>query len=1460
MQDSPDTGNIVVAVRVRPLNARERSRNAACCVCVDGKKTQLVSDTKQRTRNGRAAEKAHSKSFTFDHSYWSCDKSDAHYAAQGNVYEDLGAPLIEKTLRGYNCCIFAYGQTGSGKSYSMMGTDDEPGLIPLICKQLFTRIEAERGNDGREVRVEVSYLEIYSERVRDLLSSHSKGNLRVREHPSTGPYVEELSKLVVNSFDDVALLMDQGNKARTVAATAMNDTSSRSHAVFSIVVTQIADFKMNSGNSIKTEKVAKISLVDLAGSERATSTGATGARLKEGADINKSLSTLGRVIHALVEKQALPKAAARQLSVPYRDSILTWLLKDSLGGNSFTAMIATISPADISWDETLSTLRYADSAKRIKNHAVVNEDPNAKMIRELRQELEELRMKMSSMDSPDLATQMGEQMLTIVGPDGVQTKVSKAEMVERMEQSAKLMAEMNLSWEEKMRKTQEIQQERESALESLGIELSAGLIGISTPKKLPHLVNLSEDPLLTECLVYNLKPGRTRCGNVEADAGCEIKLSGSSILPVHCIFDNEGGVIHLEAMPEATVMVNGLRLAGRKRLRSGYRLIIGDEAVQVYRFNHPEEARAERLSRIQTADGNSAPATPSFENSSLRRSVLSPEPPLSGSDARPESSTSSYAAFTSESPSQRTSDYLSARKEAAKALVGTPIALEDMPDEELEQLATNLEQVKASRLSLRSRSSLLGADMLASLTGGDDYLLSPTSTEIETGYQSILRAPDITPADPEEESRLLEAQKKSERSVRSALAKWKSHRSFALAKKIREAAELVHTANAMAQQHGHNTAIQLSLAPGTLASAVSPLENDAVYDSAQSATPALESAQVLVRIMDIDKGLVCVQSLEKLQAKLSRLHAITGRSVTNRSSKDGFLDKPIPQFTLIGTAMVMIQHSGASQMLQADVYSPHTHVHAAVLHCDLAVSDFDSTKHTVKLHLRQLLGIQEREATAIHIFAYFDHEPEMCFTTKEVSGFRDGPVLLNSRHVCTVPASALPGKMHFRVWGETTREHVEKLLSWDDLQEADTSSIDNQTQKSEQHTAVLCSISIAELNTQGVYEAVDVLSTSSDDPGFFYLHQGLSRRITVSLLDNCGSQIPLSRVSRMSVSDVRLVDATSDDRRARTPGAEQVSLKLIHCGTPSAREKPSSAAAELKDIVAQWDSSVHNTAAVDRITAVGRSTRMTLQFATQDLDGRTAEWQADVTLRVFGREQQPTLFQRMFGQYRLAKSCFLVFAEAGQGAVSQSPGQLPPRGLSLLRGYEKMSRMQMNQLHLQALQAQTSTSINTPVKSSGVNPPLEEIVAYWQRRTLANLPIDYERRMQNALGSSQSRVQFLLQPISSDGPAQHAGHLSSPRHQLSKKWVRAYMVVRNKHWLLQYAHSTQVELQAVYDIRNVTQFVQEVGSATGRHRFKLLLKPSDNVSETAPLTLQFEAASEVAVQAWRKVLDPTLSC
>ncbi|XP_043984565.1 kinesin-like protein KIF1A isoform X12 [Gambusia affinis] len=600
--------SVKVAVRVRPFNSRETDKESKCIIQMSGNTTTII-NPKQAKDN---------KSFNFDYSYWShTSPEDINYASQMRVYKDIGEEMLLHAFEGYNVCIFAYGQTGAGKSYTMMGKQDvkdQQGIIPLLCEDLFTKINDNTDN-SLSYSVEVSYMEIYCERVRDLLNPKNKGNLRVREHPLMGPYVEDLSKLAVTSYNDIQDLMDSGNKARTVAATNMNETSSRSHAVFNIIFTQ-KRFDAETNNT--SEKVSKISLVDLAGSERADSTGAKGTRLKEGANINKSLTTLGKVISALAEvdsgQNKNKKKKKVESFIPYRDSVLTWLLRENLGGNSRTAMIAALSPADINYDETLSTLRYADRAKQIRCNAVINEDPNNRLVRELKEEVSRLKdllyaqglgdiiemtNAMTGMSpSPSLSALSSRAASIASLHDRIMFSPGSEEAIERLKETEKIIAELNETWEEKLRRTEAIRMEREALLAEMGVAIreDGGTVGVFSPKKTPHLVNLNEDPLMSECLLYYIKEGITRVGRLDASSRQDIVLSGHFIQDEHCTFTRcagpSGETVVLEPCEGAETYVNGKRVTEATVLKSGNRIILGKS--HVFRFNHPEQARAER--------------------------------------------------------------------------------------------------------------------------------------------------------------------------------------------------------------------------------------------------------------------------------------------------------------------------------------------------------------------------------------------------------------------------------------------------------------------------------------------------------------------------------------------------------------------------------------------------------------------------------------------------------------------------------------------------------------------------------------------------------------------------------------------------------------------------------------------------------------------------------------------------
>ncbi len=391
--------NVKVAVRCRPMSSKEEARGCGNIVKIDEALNSVNIDGVADEHGGSKE----AKDFTFDYAY-------GINSTQEQVYKDIGQPVVTQALDGFNCTVFAYGQTGSGKSFSMMGYGEDHGIIPKLNDDLWMRVDATKAKRERDSMkhadesaeakalgkmdflITVSFLEIYNEEIKDLLNPSSK-QLKIRESKDKGIYVEDLFEVVVKDGAAVLELISQGNAVRRVAATKMNDTSSRSHSVFTIKIEQRTVSELEGGVT-KTQMVkAKLNLVDLAGSERAEKTGATGSTLKEGANINMSLMALGNVINALSESGSGGKT---KKYIPYRDSKLTRLLQESLGGNAATVMIAAISPADYNYDETLGTLKYAHRAKSISNAVVKNEDVNQRMIKDLKNEIEKLREQLAS--------------------------------------------------------------------------------------------------------------------------------------------------------------------------------------------------------------------------------------------------------------------------------------------------------------------------------------------------------------------------------------------------------------------------------------------------------------------------------------------------------------------------------------------------------------------------------------------------------------------------------------------------------------------------------------------------------------------------------------------------------------------------------------------------------------------------------------------------------------------------------------------------------------------------------------------------------------------------------------------------------------------------------------------------------------------------------------------------------
>lgn len=396
--------NVKVAVRCRPLSGDEKKKKCETTVLIDTKVGQVAVKNPSGGRNDVP------KSFSFDMCFdWN--------AKQVDIYNRTARDIVDGCLEGYNGTVFAYGQTGTGKTYTMegiRGNSESQGIIPNSFAHIFGTIAKAEGSTRFLVRC--SYLEIYCEDVRDLLGKDQSKKLQVKEDPQKGVYVKDLSTFVVKGADDMDKIMTKGNKNRMVGRTNMNETSSRSHAIFTITIER-SDKAADGKDAFR---VGKLNLVDLAGSERQAKTGAEGTRLTEANKINLSLSALGNVISALVDGSK---------HIPYRDSRLTRLLQDSLGGNARTVMIANFGPADYNYDETVTTLRYANRAKSIKNAPKINESPKDALLRKMQEEIEALRQQLgdgsgSEGDSSDDSSTDEEE--TVTNWDGTTTTRKKS--------------------------------------------------------------------------------------------------------------------------------------------------------------------------------------------------------------------------------------------------------------------------------------------------------------------------------------------------------------------------------------------------------------------------------------------------------------------------------------------------------------------------------------------------------------------------------------------------------------------------------------------------------------------------------------------------------------------------------------------------------------------------------------------------------------------------------------------------------------------------------------------------------------------------------------------------------------------------------------------------------------------------------------------------------------------------
>ncbi|KAJ7896033.1 kinesin-like protein [Mycena olivaceomarginata] len=1546
MADAGD-GNIKVVVRCRPLNSRELARGAKPLIRMEGNTTFIdppeggsVQDSSKRATERKTI------AFSFDKSYWSAGPRDEPgYASQETLYNDVGKELLDHSFNGFNACIFAYGQTGSGKSYSMMGYGPDKGITPLTCSELFVRVENKAAADPNlSFTVEVSYIEIYNEKVRDLLNPKNTGNLRVREHPSLGPYVEDLSKLVVNSYDEMMTLMDEGNKARTVAATNMNETSSRSHA-----------------SNMDTEKVSRISLVDLAGSERANSTGATGQRLKEGANINKSLTTLGKVISALAtasqtDTKKGKKGGKAEDFVPYRDSVLTWLLKD----------------------KTLSTLRYADQAKKIKNKAVVNEDPNAKLVRELKEELEMLRARVtgSSEDVFDPKVPPEKQKVTYQTRDGKIKTVTKAELQEQMESSEKLMQSLNETWEEKMQRTQEVQREREKALEELGITVDKNLVGVHTPKRMPHLVNLNEDPLMSECLIYQIKPGKTMVGRLDSEKAAAIRLSGDNILEEHCYFENNDGKVVIHCLPDSVTFLNGKQISPGQpyKLRSGFRIILGDN--HVFRFNDPEAVRKQRDRATL--------------KSNLHLSVTAAE--LDGGEGSPGTRPDSPTSSTEDAQV----DWNFAKQEAkgAFASFGWDPTLNNLPDDDLNKLYDKITKVKTMR-DHSTKPSRPESSMSMTLSQADDVwseagrpfssdATDDTSFDVAPGagspeldgslanVQNQLehRLQAITESSTEAEDlkvekdhmehqlrlvktqmrRLIEARARGEtdagtvefepviytakqlRLIRKVLDRWRAHRAFSMAEVVLSNAVMVKEANIISKELGKEVSYNFTIsAGGSLAAPVSAVDTIAGLDEfGDVADPVLASStqpSVAVKVLDKRHNAIYTWSLDRMQQQLGRMRNLTTYidrpSYTQHfSSDEPFYDTTPSEYSFVGNALISLAPLSRrlSSTSTVPIFCRYTAEAIGSCRVDIKIVNVQlSAKHangsststrasspspgTVPpgtkigfyLTVDSVKGLSSHDFSAVHLQVRLSSlvgplGSEEVFSCPALDLDASTLSELRFRRIFSIVATTKvlahlkEGYAPIEVFATVRPMYLERLERWDEMREQKLRPAPSRSspvsenppaalppmRRSEtdfvvtQTHDVVAWLQMCELAPDGQYAPVPVVSQDSLDPGCFSLHQGLQRRISLTLSSNSGQQLPWIEFTKIRIGNVRLLD--NNGRIHDSTSKALVTLPLMK--DQVLEFKPDGTghlAAE-----ALWDTSIHDSLLLNRVTSASQRVILQLNWAVAvDTCADPVQFNMDVGITIQTRDARPpSKLMAFLGQTKiLTKSSSLLDTSEKYVRGEEALGTWKPRGLSVVQDYERLVSTERRAADVQAIRVVLMTTAPRPVNTETLAWKAEELlkksVELWQKQFGHRGEIILSQDPTESDESKPSRKkggiivdeglklisETKLIPRSDASGSTKKGHLMVLTDASQNIWEKRWFVLK-RPYLYIYAHSNEQEEVGVVSLEGVNV-------ESDPHKEMLLGKPHSFTLFTSSNSYALAAPNLKELQSWSTKLDPT---
>lgn len=1106
-------------------------------------------------------------------------------------------------------------------------------------------------------------------------------------------------------------------------------------------------------------------------------------------------------------------------------------------------MIAAISPAD--YDETLSTLRYADQAKKIKNKAVVNEDPNAKMIRELKEELDLLRSKLmvyapeeveaisgirpqgpsdSTVSSANPSSELNRgggglrvpgtgdgggapmptpsrstREITITDARGVSKVMTREEIVDQLESSEKLFTQLNETWEAKMLKTEEIQKEREKALEELGIAVEKNAVGVYTPKKIPHLVNLNEDPLMSECLVYQIKPGITRVGKQEGETSADIRLSGSNIIEDHCYFENINGTVTLHPLGNSMTMVNGLRIPKPKRLKSGFRIILGD--YHVFRFNHPEEVRRERDLQKSAVEKAAAATNGNVEVEE---------------HYRPDSPTSS-ASVASE-----VVDWNFAKREAVLNYYSAEKNFGGLKDEELEKLFDDISKIRNLRKTGRpeSRATDIDDDTDSNGTspnhsngtmvddGSDsiytDSTLSPDMEEKlkivkeelqqqlelqKLSYEDKIRLAESSGSQSddlkvekaaiedklrlvkEEMQKMMDQQREeyetkiqrmsmhmpllkdpslhspySEREMRlidRILRRWKEMRYVQMAETVLTNAVVLKEANIISKELGKQILYQfVVIEDGQFSNPLSFWESTSALSQFNNSedTQLVTSKKpcIGVKVIDHKHQVVYLWSLEKLKLRLHRmrnLYNFIDRPLYRKhfNWEDPFYENPCPRFTFIGSASVSLRSLLLQQSYESEVDVIDRHTGAIQGVCRILIVPISTSSEAngdqisgdfqvsvgqqmvFEVQILDIRGLSEKDYTQVQVqfklSSFGNVAPhstaEKIYATDPVSDFEESPIFFS--YTQTLSMTVSPAMMEimkskmltFEVYGHAQQRILAQIEKWDDQRErprpselvnghrnTDLSgvSIERRSEDellSEERHDVLAWVQVCELTPDGEYVPVQVLTQNPMDTGVFLLRQGLQRRIVLTLNHTSGRQFLWTRVSKAVIGRVRSLDPKS--RIIESPPHDDTPINLLtQQRVVYNRDGTSSLTAQ-----GAWDSSLHESLFLNRITAPNSRVLLTLQWwveAEKCLE--PIRFEMDIAVQIQGRDATKI---RFLGSSRYMWKSSGIFLVNLKPPMTRKLGELwrlntaskyvrgeeflgswRPRGVSLVNDYKRI--------------------------------------------------------------------------------------------------------------------------------------------------------------------------------------------